>query len=155
MGRARDILNYYHLDAKNFPEVKELLKEKLTERGKKWESASGQNMNDIISILDAEFNDKLYLAFRRIAKELDCKESELNMRERKIAEREKAVTEKEALIEYPFIDVRYKDIYTLSVALRDSFKNRSDMTDKDVQLRIIEMCENVLLNQGESSDSNT
>lgn len=155
MGRARDILNYYHLDAKNFPEVKELLKEKLTERGKKWGSASGQNMNDIISILDAEFNDKLYLAFSRIAKELDSKESELNMRERKIAEREKAVAEKESLLEYPVMDVRYKDIYTLSVALRDSFKNRSDMTDKDVQLRIIEMCENVLLNQGESSDSNT
>lgn len=155
MGRARDILNYYHLDAKNFPEVKELLKEKLTERGKKWGSASGQNMSDIISILDAEFNDRLYLAFSNIAEELDRKESQLDMREREIAEREKAVAEKESLVEYPFMDTRYKDIYTLSVALRNSFKNRAGMTDKEVQLRIIEMCENVLLNQGESDDSNT
>lgn len=155
MGRARDILNYYHLDAKDFPEVKELIKQKLTERGKKWSSASGQNMTDIISILDAEFNDKLFLGFSRIARELDNKESELYMRERKVAEREKVVAEREALIEYPFMDTRYKDIYTLSVALRDSFKNRADMTDKEVQLRIIEMCENVLLNQGENHDSNT
>lgn len=155
MGRARDILNYYRLDAKDFPEVKELIKQKLTERGKKWSSASGQNMTDIISILDTEFNDKLFLGFSRIARELDTKESELYMRERKVAEREKAVEEKEALIEYPFMDKRYNDVYILSVALRNSFKNRADMTDKEVQLRIIEMCENVLLNQGDTNDSNT
>lgn len=149
MGRARDILNCYHLDAKDFPEAKELIKQKLTERGKKWSSASGQNMADIISILDNEFNGKLFLGFSRIARELDAKESELYTRERKVAEREKAVKEKEALIEYPFMDKRYNDVYILSVALRDSFKNRADMTDKEVQLRIIEMCENVLLNQGE------
>lgn len=149
MGRARDILNYYRLDAKDFEEVKILLKQKLTERGKKWESSSGQNMADIISVLDTEFNDKLFLAFSRIARELDKKEAELDITVRQLQEREKKVTEKENLVEYPFIDTRYKDAYMLSVALKDSFKNRADMMDKEVQLRIVEMCEKLLLNQSE------
>lgn len=155
MGRAKDILNYYHMDAKNFPEVEEFLKQKLTERGKKWESSSGQNMIDIISILDAEFNDKLYLAFSRIARELDKKEAEINTTIRKLQEREKKVAEKENLVEYPFMDTRYKDTYMLSVALRDTFKNRAEVTDKEVQLRIVDMCEKLLLNQGATDDSNT